>query len=455
MSCITEEEYKAMCKARPQSVFIYTHPALYDEVDKYWSKYSSPEWLIICQWFYAFYKDIIDAKQGRINPQDNREYVWVNYGLLAQRLGCYGIRNPDTIGKWLSRLSANDDKYPPLLYKWVYFDLTTGHSNVYLAPTEACHRMFAVPKTAEGILEYKKRRALAESTEGSQIPTEDAEVPVPSTQKDSEIPDDWFPIFAQIRECGFYKDKADRDTKGEVFGYNQKLYTYITEILDGTFYDNAGKNITNRHNLEGLTKDQILEWITKENRIPAGGTDYAYRTIVYTTSKATYSPLLNALCGNVASVKTKPKSFYEADKPDNTPNWIWESNQLPDLYPEIQQDDRKFWGFYVNAIEYINDCQKKEGMDRNNWGMWTKLNNGLTNPPNNLFMDIFRAAKKANIGLEEIYSLKFGDVNNFLWILTAREMKQNHSIKILPEGNNNEYVYGTGPLNRAKYERRN
>lgn len=279
--------------------------------------------------------------------------------------------------------------------------------------------------------------------------------PKPDKKVNIEIPDDWFSIFARVRECGFYQDKADKDPNGVLYGYNEKLYTYVSEILDGTFYEKSGKNITNRHDTSGLTRDIIIDWLVGANRLPAGRDGYANRAILYLTKTATYSPMLNALCGKATPAKTKPKSFYEADKPSNAPDWIWEAHQLPSLYPEIQQDDRKFWGFYVNAIEYINDCQKKEDMDRNNWGMWTKLNNGLTNPPNNLFMDIFRAAKKAEMGVEEIYSLKFGDVNNFLWILTAREMKQNHSIKILPDGKDYSYVYGDGPLNRAKYERRN
>lgn len=282
-------------------------------------------------------------------------------------------------------------------------------------------------------------------------------------QPSSEIPEGWFPVFAQIRECGFYKDKSDRDTQGNVYGYNQKLYKYISEILDGTFYDNSGKNITTRHDLTGLTKEQILEWITKENRIPAGGTDYAHRTIVYTTSKATYSPMLNALCGKSAPiVKLSKKPLIKPDKcrpelKDPTPSFVWAEGyssvqNTPDRhYPEFSFDSPMFWGLYREVWEYHDGCTKPDGI-------WLQ-NNTSGKPPVSVLkvvMAMLEAAKDAGVSYDElIREVKVGVDKNWIWALTIQKvfMAQNsYKIGRGVTGDLYKHLYNAWPLAKEYYK---
>lgn len=478
MSCITEEEYKALCKIRPQSVFIYTHPALYDEVDKYWGRYSSPEWLIICQWFYAFYKDIIDAKQGRVNPKDNIEYVWVNYGLLAQRLGCYGIRNPDTIGKWLSRLSAANEKYPPLLHKWVYFDLTTGHSNVYLAPTDDCHRMFAVPKTAEGILEYKKRRSLAESTEGSQIPefyetiesaSEEASPIPPEKAVEPFIFPDWWEDFAnEVDSMYKYANKVYKKDGMTMNKYIVDAVNYINSLLDGSFYETYGGTLTNRYDLSDMSLAKIIDGL-RNCWVPNDKGHVADVILPHAIDKKPRkSPLLDTIFGTRFQ-KEPPKSSkflikeesYEPGKDandkkgDRAPESIWFGenngfNERPDkYYSELTFNHPRVWGLYHCIKEYAESCKAPEGI----WTIHNKL--GTTISELDILYWILKVASEHGVTSDEIFqNIIIGDDRNYLWALVMQFIYNKNSYKLARDEVQSKYLYcGAKDIDPSKYTR--
>ena len=304
-----------------------------------------------------------------------------------------------------------------------------------------------------------------EELEALSLQKED-EYPASKEQPSSEIPEGWFSVFAQIRECGFYKDKSDKDTQGNVYGYNQKLYKYISEILDGTFYDNSGKNITTRHNLTGLTKDRILEWITMENRIPAGGTDYAHRTIVYTTSKATYSPMLNALCGT-ANGSSKPSKFiikeesYEPGKGANDKNgdrapesiWFGENNgfnERPDkYYPELVFNHPRVWGLYHMIKDYATPCKTETGI-------WTIHNKpGTTISELDILYWILKVASEHGVTSDEIFqNIIIGDDHNYLWALVMQFIYNKNSYKLARDEIQSKYLYCRAKdIDPSKYTR--
>lgn len=448
MACITKEDYTKMCKKRKQLVYLKLQGFLYAEADKYWDTYDCAEWLIICQWFYAFYKDAINKKVTKYRPADKQQYAWVSYKWLAQRLGAYGIRNPDTIGRWFTKLSTDTPNAPALLKKWVVFDEDTQHSSVYLCPTEACEQLFAVPTSAEDMADYVARIADESSDE---ITVQEASPFV--------FPDWWDDFANEVDSMCKYANKVFKKDGVTMNKYIIEAVDYINSLLDGSFYEKYGSTLTNKYDLSDITLARIIDGL-RNCWVPNDKGHVADVILPHSVDKKPRkSPLLDTIFGTrfqKEPPKSKPKSFYEADKPSNAPDWIWEAHQLPSLYPEIQQDDRKFWGFYVAAIEYIDDCQNSKGTDRTKWGLWAKLNNGVTNPANNIFMDIFRSAKEAGMSLDEVYSMRMGDCDNFLWILTARRVKHSRGIKILPDGatKDNDYVYQYGPLNRTVYERK-
>jgi hypothetical protein len=460
MACITKEDYTKMCKKRKQLVYLKLQGFLYAEADKYWEVYDCAEWLIICQWFYAFYRDAVNKKITKYRPTDKQQYAWVSYKWLAQRLGAYGIRNPDTIGRWFTKLSTDTPNAPALLKKWVVFDEDTQHSSVYLCPTEACVQLFAVPTSTEDMADYVAR--IAEESSDDNFSEEDSQPP----EKPAEpftFPDWWDHFWEEVSATGKYTDKIYKDKYPTVVnGYVQDAVKAISSIMDGTYYDKGfyGEFHDVKYDLSAITIDSIINAMKKYNTKEPVTMKEVVCPFAGKGKNSRKSRFISLVCVGTEWPKdnapVKPKKLPEADKPENTPNWIWESHQLPSLYPEIQQDDRKFWGFYVTAMEYIDDCQKNKGTDRTKWGLWAKLNNGLTNPANNIFMDIFRSAKEAEMSLDDVYSMHMGDCNNFLWILTARRVKHSHGIKILPDGAtpSNDYVYASGPLNRSVYEKK-
>lgn len=383
-------------------------------------------------------------------------YYWMSYNLIISRLWHYGIRSKSTVSRALYLLCNPSNNQPPILKRIEKRD-RNGHLRLYYTGTDALDDLFSTdPEWAD-----HSEDAYDSSNEDDVFDDEASEEPPKSEThtEDFVFPKWWNDYFEKIQSFNKYGDNLYKRGKGTLNKHIIESVRYINALLDGTFYDEIGADLTDKYDLSGMTLDRIIKGLD-DCWVKEGSNPYVKDVIKPFSVKGTArsSPLLDTIFGTRFQkplAKPKPKKLPEADPPKDPPKWLWDKPHLPSLYPDITPDDRHFWAFYLAAVEYAEDCQIKKGDDRSKWGMWPRQNNGVTTSPNNFLLDIFRAAKKAGMGVEEIYSLKFGDVNNFLWILTAREMKQNHSIKILPEGSNNEYVYGTGPLNRAKYERRN
>lgn len=457
---MTCEKARKLCG---EDMFYLADPYVNLDVLDLYQKDTGAAWLLVAKFMYNFMSSNNPKIVSHIKKVGNVSYYWISYDLVISRLWHYGIRSRSTICNAFSALCTPSDELPPLLLKYSEIN-TYGRPMVYYTSTEMFRNLFVQHPTS--IL--KQNQARMEAGESSDVESTDAksdtEAPVNYTQKCSEIPDDWFPIFAQIRECGFYKDKADRDAKGSVFGYNQKLYTYISEILNGTFYENSGRKITNRYNLEGLTKEQILEWITKENHIPAGGEDYAYRTIVYTTSKATYSPLLNALCGGgtTSAAKSTKNPRIQPDKyrpelKDPTPSFVWAEGyssvqNTPDRhYPEFSLNSPMFWGLYREVQEYHEACTAPDGI-------WLH-NNTSGKPPVSVLkivMAMLEAAKDAGISYDELVrEVKVGVDKNWIWALTIQKVftaQNSYKIGRGVTGDLYKHLYNAWPLAKEYYK---
>jgi len=288
----------------------------------------------------------------------------------------------------------------------------------------------------------------------------------PSSEGDSEIPEDWMPIFARIRECGFYQDKAERDPKGAIYGYNQKLYTYISEILDGSFYEKSGYHIIKRHNLEGLTRDKIIDWLVEANRLPAGREGYANRAILYLTKTATYSPVLNALCDG-ANGSSKSAKFlikeesYEPGKDandkrgDRPPESIWFGenngfNERPDkYYSELTFNHPRVWGLYHCIKEYAESCKGEDGI-------WTKHNKPGTKVSEiDILYWILKVSSEHGVTSDEIFqNIIIGDDRNYLWALVMQFIYNKNSYKLARDEVQSKYLYcGAKDLDPSKYTR--
>ena len=428
--------------------------------DKY-KEDTSYAWIEIAK-FYATLTAQKKAKKVAIQ-QDGDTYYWMSFNLIISRLWHYGIRSKSTVSRALHLLCNPTSKSPPLLKRIQKRD-SNGHIRLYYAKTDTFDDLFDTdPEWAEdNEFEYKS------SDEDDVFDDEESpsgEIPH-AEEKPVELftfPDWWDHFWEEVSATGKYTDKIYKDKYPTVVnGYVQDAVKAISSILEGVYYDKGfyGEFHDVKYDLSAVTIDSIIDAMKKYNVKEAVTMKEVVCPFAGKGKNSRKSRFISLVCVGTEwpkdNVPVKPKSFYEADKPDKSPDWIWEPHQLPSLYPEIQQDDRKFWGFYVTAMEYIDDCQKNKGTDRTKWGLWAKLNNGLTNPANNIFMDIFRSAKEAGMPLDEVYSLHMGDVDNFLWILTARRVKHSHGIKILPDGatKDNNYIYEHGPLNRAVYEKK-
>lgn len=292
----------------------------------------------------------------------------------------------------------------------------------------------------------------------------DEDSPKHDKEVNIEIPDDWFSIFARVRECGFYQDKADKDPNGVLYGYNEKLYTYVSEILDGTFYEKSGKNITNRHDTSGLTRDIIVDWLVGANRLPAGRDGYANRAILYLTKTATYSPMLNALCGKTSPVSSKPAKFIikeesyepskkEGEEGDRSPSSIWFGenngfNERPDkYYPELTLNHPRVWGLYHAIKDYAASCKSPEGI-------WTKHNKPETTVSDiDILYWVLRVASEHGCTSDEIFqNIIIGDDSNYLWALTIQYVFNNKGYKLARDEKKSSYLYcGAKDLNHSMY----
>lgn len=430
---------------------------LYDLYDAQTTDYR---WAFLAYWLPSFLgtEEMKTLKDESLTK--GRRYVWLNYSYAAVQLYSFGIRSDRAVASLVDFLAFPPAGLPPLVDKLCIRDPERGKSMVFLSKTPAldmlCGNTHAVDLKL--FASYGVEDCSEEEPEILQAPEKPVQEELP--EKPFIFPDWWEGYFEKIRSFNKYGDKLYRKGTNTLNKHIIESVQYINAILDGTFYDVIGADLSDKYDLSELTLDRIIKGLD-DCWVREGTKPYVKDVIKPFMRKGTArsSPLLDTIFGTRFQkplAKVKLKSFYEADKPSNAPDWIWEAHQLPSLYPEIQQDDRKFWGFYVTAIEYIDDCQNSKGTDRTKWGLWAKLNNGVTNPANNIFMDIFRSAKEAGMSIDEVYSMHMGDCSNFLWILTARRVKHSHGIKILPDGatKDNDYVYQYGPLNRTVYERK-